>query len=124
MKRTKHLRAVDAPPDPTAPETTDVPPPPKSLTTIEREVWIELAPQVSARKIYDATMYTAFRLLVMQVADAFNLTEDAPDTARARAFQSAQAAMGRWGLTPKDRKHASKAEVAEKGGKRTRWRRQ
>lgn len=104
-------------------QPTDVPPPPDTgLTTVEREVWLELAPQVSARKVYDPTLYTSFRLLVTSVAFARSLTEDAPDTAVARALQSAMASMGRWGLSPKDRKHASKSEAGD-GERRGKWRR-
>lgn len=119
----KRLRAVDVPGVPEAPEPHVVPAPPeKGLTTYERETWLELAPQVTAREIYDPSLYTAFRLLVVSVAEALSLGEDAPETARARAIQSAQAAMGRWGLSPKDRRHASKAE-GNKADRHGKWRR-
>jgi hypothetical protein len=86
-------------------------------------MWLELAPQVTARGLYDASMYTAFRMLVCSVAEAFAQAADpdSSDTARARAIQSAQAGLGKWGLSPKDRKHASKAETGDEG--RRKWRR-
>ena len=63
------LRVAPEVPEVVAATPTDVPPPPdKGLTTVEREVWLELAPQVSARKVYDPTLFTSFRLLVQSVA--------------------------------------------------------
>lgn len=116
----KGLRSV--PPPVTLPvDPTRVPDPPSYLSTLEREVWNELAPQVSSLKVYDSSMLTAFRLLVVQVTEALHLPEDAPDTARARAYQSAQMALRSWGLTPVSRSKATKAEAAE--GKHGRWRR-
>jgi hypothetical protein len=85
-------------------------------------VWDELAQQVATLKVYDGTMYTAFRLLVVQVAEALNLPDDAPDTARARAYQSAQMALRSWGPTPVSRSKAMKADATE--GRHGRWRRQ
>lgn len=117
------LRVAPAVPEVAAPlAPTDVPPPPEGMSTEERETWLELAPQVSARGVYDPTLYTAFRMLVRAVSYALNLPADAPDTAEARAVQAAQAAMGRWGLSPKDRKHASKSDAGD-GERRGKWRR-
>lgn len=87
-------------PDAPKVEPTKVPAPPKSLTKEQREVWLELAPQVEALGTYSPSYYTAYRLMVQSVAEALHPDPRDPATARVRLAQVAAGHLQRFGLDP------------------------
>jgi len=93
-----------------------VPPPPRGLPPAEREVWLELAPQVEYLRCYDASGVTAYRLLVRLVTAALYGPENEPPSARSRNLQAANAALSAWGLRPADRERVSSAPRGEPSG--------
>jgi len=103
---------------PGAPEVdpTEVPPPPKGLPKSEQLVWMELKPQVEALRCYDASAYTAFRILVRLVGAALYPPPDEPASARSRNLQAASAALASFGLRPADRERVSAAPRREPSG--------
>ena len=93
-----------------------VPPPPRGLPPAEREVWLELAPQVEHLRCYDQSGFTAYRLLVRLVTAALYGPENEPPSARSRNLQAANAALAAWGLRPADRERVSSVPRREESG--------
>ena len=77
---------------------SEVPPPPESLTEIERSTWTELAVAVEAAGVYSPPMLPVFRLSVAALALA--LDPALPGTVRSRSFSTAGKLLGTLGLRP------------------------
>lgn len=79
--------------------TYPVPPPPKGLTKLEREVWLELKASVEFLNIYTPAHYQSYRLLVDAVAKTRRLHEVAPSSV-GRVISTASMMLSRFGLDP------------------------
>lgn len=113
MRKGARLRVV-----PPEPDAGVVPRPPSWMDSDQREVWDELAPQVV--DVYQAKFFTAFTALVLSVS-AMRACDPAASEFP-RLVQSANMALGRWGLTPKDVRNVAK-KGPEGGGRHGQWRR-
>ncbi len=82
-------------------ELTPVPPPPPDLSRHERLMWMELAPQIDALRIYTASSETALRALV--AALALVRFRAGSERERLRAWTTVLAMLARFGLDPASR---------------------
>jgi hypothetical protein len=89
--------AAKAPPPP---RDLDPGPPPPDLDPVQRRLWVELRPAVTALRVYRESDLTAFRQLVRVVARAEACPLDAAPSAAGRLEQAAASALASFGLTP------------------------
>jgi hypothetical protein len=79
-------------------EPTRPPRPPKSLSDVEREAWLELAGQVTKARTYNSTRLTAFRLAVKGLAAVYAAPPDLKATTMRGLLECASKLIGRFGL--------------------------
>lgn len=79
---------------------TRPPRPPEGLPDVERDAWLELAGQVARARTYDATRYSAFRLMVKSLALVNAAPLDLKPTSMRGLIESASKMLARFGLDP------------------------